>query len=855
MKTNNRIISILLSVVLLFTAFVTKSPAAKAAEARTNMRAAAPGDTFSYTHLGTNLDYLVLTVSGSKGTLQVTGNNSPSNSIITIPNEIVNDGISYNITKLGENSFLNNSSLTTINLPDTLEVIGLDAFKKCINLNNVVLPDSLHTLEQGAFNRCSALSNIKLPNSLQSIGIFAFERTALTSVMLPSSLDAIGGNVFESCNSLTSVVIPGNTTSVSSYAFTGCHNLREVIFLGETPPQIFPNAFLNTHSSIKASVPKGKVNDYIAAMQTPVHISNVEEMDYSGFRRSEPFPCDFGTILYGETTADLKVLTVSLSDCGYGYIYGNLSLDNNAFSIVGNSYVLVKAGETISVYVKVNSGLNAGSYSGNFNYTLMSEETITSVPLSIQIDKLPVTLENLPLGLSAIEGQSLSEISLGEIRAEYNGVPVPGIMAWDNESEILTIGTHSYTATFTPTNPNYHSVTESITLDVKITPLEPTVNPSSITTRKGDSSPVSIYLGQGSGKADSAKISLGNSSIASSNHTTVTTDKTIQITGLKKGNTTANITWTGGSKDGQTEYVNITVAPLFFNVTFDFAGGIHTGGGSILQSVEEGSTATAPTVSREGYTFMGWDSSLLPVTADITYTAVWKAITKPVDPPIPPVDPPIPPVDPPIPDTPSSVKAYSRSKSYNGSSTPDKMTVPAITFKPYNKSEFDKDFEKAIKEQSAEQLSVVIRAQNYSVIEDSVLDYAYKKATDKGLSVTLQFDTINEGVIVSRIYLTPKEVNKSVTLQKNDNVSSSLENSLSKFFSNKIKVLSYGDTPLKATIRAPKDISTENLTVYSFNKENNTYKKLTLKSTENGYLEINSPTGQLIFSDGELVKK
>jgi sugar lactone lactonase YvrE len=62
-----------------------------------------------------------------------------------------------------------------------------------------------------------------------------------------------------------------------------------------------------------------------------------------------------------------------------------------------------------------------------------------------------------------------------------------------------------------------------------------------------------------------------------------------------------------------------------YTVTYDLAGGIRTGGGELIQNVAWCDTATAPTASRSGYTFTGWDKSFSQVTKNMIITALWSS--------------------------------------------------------------------------------------------------------------------------------------------------------------------------------------------------------------------------------------
>ena len=60
-----------------------------------------------------------------------------------------------------------------------------------------------------------------------------------------------------------------------------------------------------------------------------------------------------------------------------------------------------------------------------------------------------------------------------------------------------------------------------------------------------------------------------------------------------------------------------------YEITFDAAGGE----GGEVQTVDYGTLPVAPTVTRAGYTFAGWTPDIVVATADATYTAQWTAIT------------------------------------------------------------------------------------------------------------------------------------------------------------------------------------------------------------------------------------
>lgn len=76
---------------------------------------------------------------------------------------------------------------------------------------------------------------------------------------------------------------------------------------------------------------------------------------------------------------------------------------------------------------------------------------------------------------------------------------------------------------------------------------------------------------------------------------------------------------------------NVTVKAIFevipattYTVNFNLNGGTRTGGGALTQTVAHGASATAPIVTRSGYTLTGWDKPFSNVTANMTVTAQWS---------------------------------------------------------------------------------------------------------------------------------------------------------------------------------------------------------------------------------------
>lgn len=122
--------------------------------------------------------------------------------------------------------------ITEVNLPDSLEVIGIRAFYACRSLGAATIPDNVKIIRDDAFFGCDNISELALGNSLEIIGMQAFYGCgALKSIECPDSLREIGASAFYGCKSLVSVDL-GGTSGVGKDAFGDCPRLSPIDYSG-----------------------------------------------------------------------------------------------------------------------------------------------------------------------------------------------------------------------------------------------------------------------------------------------------------------------------------------------------------------------------------------------------------------------------------------------------------------------------------------------------------------------------------------------------------------------------------------------------------------------------------------------
>jgi hypothetical protein len=152
----------------------------------------------------------------------VSGGNETYQGNIFIPTQVVYNGKTLSVIKIGDWAFMK-CNITSIQLSEGLLEIGAEAFSECNNLKEIIVPNSVLTIGNNAFSNCKNLSYVKLPNTLKYLGRYSFYQCynlRLHSERLPSTLAVINSGTFKSCGQKR-ISIP-NTLETIDNAFDNC---------------------------------------------------------------------------------------------------------------------------------------------------------------------------------------------------------------------------------------------------------------------------------------------------------------------------------------------------------------------------------------------------------------------------------------------------------------------------------------------------------------------------------------------------------------------------------------------------------------------------------------------------------
>lgn len=216
---------------------------------------------------------------------------------IVIPSTVTYQGVTCKVITIAERAFHNNnyiewvkglasfaiphytsptdnSSLTSVIIPNSVGLIEKEAFEGCTGLTTISIPNSVTTIGERAFSGCSGLESIVVAEDNTAYDsrdtcnaiIETLSNTLISgckNTIIPNSVTTIGERAFYNCSGLTSIVIPNSVTTIGEYAFSKCSGLKDVYCYAERVPttgfSIFDGVAL---ASATLHVPAASIKEY-----------------------------------------------------------------------------------------------------------------------------------------------------------------------------------------------------------------------------------------------------------------------------------------------------------------------------------------------------------------------------------------------------------------------------------------------------------------------------------------------------------------------------------------------------------------------------------------------------------------
>lgn len=233
-----RLLSVLLAVVLFFTllpvsALAESCGSTGVSHATTRSLTTDNKDDQGLTYILNNADHTATVASYD---------DSAPGGVIDIPDTVTSSGQHYTVTAIGDSAFNPSHTITKVSsvfIPATVTSIGRLAFRCCKSLATVTFAEGSHLKSIGvsAFSGTDSahpiFKEIQIPDSVETIGTNAFHNCQdLESITLPASLETIESSAFSSCRKLSEIRLPASLKAIQSYVFDGCSSLETVFYDG-----------------------------------------------------------------------------------------------------------------------------------------------------------------------------------------------------------------------------------------------------------------------------------------------------------------------------------------------------------------------------------------------------------------------------------------------------------------------------------------------------------------------------------------------------------------------------------------------------------------------------------------------
>ena len=318
--------------------------------------------------------------------------------------QLTNDMPTQGLREIGEAAFSGCGKLKNIDIPGTVNEIGMFAFRlsglkdidlsqtgishvdhgmfcSSAELESVNLPESVKSVGRAAFSACEKLNRINIPKNLNVIDMFAFNDTGFTDIDLSGcEAEKIGEGAFNGCSNLKTVKLPKKLREIEDSVFYACNSLENINF-PDGLKTIKSLAFMHTRVK-NANLKDTQIdeignsafafNENLTAVSLPKMLIQIGDSAFRGCKSLNEinFPASIRSIgLYAFKDCALKTADLSETNIN-GVLQGTFCQNRQLETVVFPDrlgYIAKEAFSKCSSLIKINIPKNV-KIIGNFAF-------------------------------------------------------------------------------------------------------------------------------------------------------------------------------------------------------------------------------------------------------------------------------------------------------------------------------------------------------------------------------------------------------------------------------------------------------------------------------------------------------
>lgn len=151
--------------------------------------------------------------------------------------------IGSGVTLIKSYAFAGCDALESISIPDGVTEMEEHVFEQCASLKEVKFGKGIKTIKPLTFLLCPNLKSISLPDNIETLEDMAFERCGIESISFGKGVTSIGAYAFRECKNLKSIALPNSLTTLGDFAFFDCENMETIEYSGRGLSRFEDNTF------------------------------------------------------------------------------------------------------------------------------------------------------------------------------------------------------------------------------------------------------------------------------------------------------------------------------------------------------------------------------------------------------------------------------------------------------------------------------------------------------------------------------------------------------------------------------------------------------------------------------------